>query len=215
MKDMVVADNIKMLRQKFNLSQEQLAEIAGVTNTAVSSWERGVSEPRMGAVQRIADYFGIDNSNIINRDGMRSPSSERTGFVSTPLYGAIAAGDPLEMINSDDSHPVPSEMVRKHPRAFLLTVKGSSMDKVVPNGAYALIDPDADVFDGDPVAVNINGFDATLKRYYKLTNGVLLKPDSSDPTHKEYLIDFSSPNAENVRVLGKLVWYAIPFDFKF
>ncbi|MBM6986230.1 MAG: helix-turn-helix transcriptional regulator [Acidaminococcaceae bacterium] len=62
---MTIAENIKNLRLKHNLSQEELAKIAGVSNKAVSTWETGTNEPRMGAIQRMADYFGILKSDII------------------------------------------------------------------------------------------------------------------------------------------------------
>lgn len=62
---MTIGENIKILRQKNNLTQEDLANIAGVTNKAVSSWENNKKLPRMGAIQKMADYFGIKKSDII------------------------------------------------------------------------------------------------------------------------------------------------------
>lgn len=67
---MSVKHNIKRLRNIAELTQEDLATIAGVTRGAVSQWEIGESEPRMGAVQRIADHFHIKKSNIIEEGGM-------------------------------------------------------------------------------------------------------------------------------------------------
>lgn len=62
---MGIRENIVDLRKRHNLTQEELAKIAGVSRGAVSQWEGGFSEPRMGAIQRIADYFGIKKSDII------------------------------------------------------------------------------------------------------------------------------------------------------
>ncbi len=67
---MGISENVKRLREAHHLSQEQLAEIAGVTDKAVSTWETGAYEPRMGAIQRIADYFGLKKSNLIEDDGL-------------------------------------------------------------------------------------------------------------------------------------------------
>ena len=52
------------------LSQKELARIAGVSDKAVSTWENGTKEPRMGAVQKIADYFGLKKSNLIEDNGL-------------------------------------------------------------------------------------------------------------------------------------------------
>lgn len=62
---MGIKENIKLLREKYKLSQKDLAIIAGVTDKAVSTWESGAKEPRMGAIQRMADHFGILKSDII------------------------------------------------------------------------------------------------------------------------------------------------------
>lgn len=67
---MSIAENIKKLREKYGLTQEELAKIAGVTNKAVSTWETGVKAPRMGAIEKIANHFGIKKSNLIEDGGM-------------------------------------------------------------------------------------------------------------------------------------------------
>ncbi|MGR5992029.1 helix-turn-helix domain-containing protein [Bacillus paranthracis] len=56
---MSIGKNIKKLRDKHNLSQKEFGEIAGVSDKAVSTWEKGLKEPRMGAIQKIADHFEI------------------------------------------------------------------------------------------------------------------------------------------------------------
>lgn len=67
---MGIQENVVRLRKVSGLTQEELAEIADVTRAAVSLWEIGRSEPRMGAIQRLADYFGIKKANIIEDGGM-------------------------------------------------------------------------------------------------------------------------------------------------
>jgi len=73
---MGIKENIKILRDKYKLSQKDLGKIAGVTDKAVSSWEKGTKEPRMVTIQKIADYFNIQKSNMIEDYGM-STSSQR------------------------------------------------------------------------------------------------------------------------------------------
>ena len=68
---MGIKENIKNIRLKHGLSQKELADIAGVTDKAVSTWELGTNEPRMGAIQKMADYFGILKSDIIEDDNAR------------------------------------------------------------------------------------------------------------------------------------------------
>ena len=75
---MGISENIKILRERYGLSQKELGQIAGVSDKAVSTWEQGLKEPRMGAIQKLADYFSIRKSDIIEDGGLmskRTPSS--------------------------------------------------------------------------------------------------------------------------------------------
>lgn len=72
--------NIRKLREEHGLTQEQLGEIAGVSDKAVSTWETGSNFPRMGAIQKMADYFGISKSALIEdrREFEALPNKEET-----------------------------------------------------------------------------------------------------------------------------------------
>jgi transcriptional regulator with XRE-family HTH domain len=67
---MGIKNNIKIIREIYGLSQEDLAKIAGVTDKAVSTWENGMREPRMGVLNKIANHFGIKKSNLIEDGGL-------------------------------------------------------------------------------------------------------------------------------------------------
>ncbi|MDD2371488.1 MAG: helix-turn-helix transcriptional regulator [Firmicutes bacterium] len=62
----MISDRIKKLREKNNITQADLAKAIGVTTSAVSAWEKGVNEPRMGAVHKIAQYFNVTKSYLVN-----------------------------------------------------------------------------------------------------------------------------------------------------
>lgn len=79
---MGISENIKLLREQYGLSQKELGQIAGVSDKAVSTWEQGLKEPRMGAIQKLADYFSIRKSDIIEDGGLMS---KRTPSPSLPL----------------------------------------------------------------------------------------------------------------------------------
>ena len=60
---------LKELRKEKQLTQEQLAEILGVTNRSVSRWENGVNMPDLDLVIEIANYYGVGIEEIL--DGER------------------------------------------------------------------------------------------------------------------------------------------------
>lgn len=52
-----LAENIRTLRKQRSLTQEQLAEVLGVTTGAVYKWEAKLSQPELNMVMEIADFF--------------------------------------------------------------------------------------------------------------------------------------------------------------
>lgn len=63
---MSIAENIRRLRESHGLTQREFGAIAGVSDKAVSTWEVGTKEPRLGAVAKLATYFGIPKSAILD-----------------------------------------------------------------------------------------------------------------------------------------------------
>jgi repressor LexA len=140
------------------------------------------------------------------------PASTESAYVS--LYGTIAAGEPLEMCEVEDSYPVIRDIVDKYPEGFLLKVVGESMNKSIPNGSYAYVTPTSEVVDGKIYALNVNGFDATIKRVRRLNNGYELIPDSSDPTFETKVYNYGIDDTEQITIIGRVVYYVLPLDFE-
>lgn len=55
--DLKLAGNIRSFRKQRSLTQEQLAEVLGVTVGAVYKWEAGLSIPELNLIMEIADFF--------------------------------------------------------------------------------------------------------------------------------------------------------------
>lgn len=65
---MDIARNIKALREHHNMSQSDLAKLLDVSDKAVSTWENGRREPRMGVIQKLALAFNLQISDIVEKD---------------------------------------------------------------------------------------------------------------------------------------------------
>ncbi len=74
---MSIAKNIRRLREQHGLTQQELGVIAGVSDKAVSTWENGIKTPRMGAVARMAEHFGIAKSEILDDNVTPPPHDNR------------------------------------------------------------------------------------------------------------------------------------------
>ena len=203
---------LKNVRKKSEKSQYVVAEELGIPLGTYRSYEQMRNSPTGATLGKLADYFGVTTDEIIGRTQLppNAIPAGAGGTATAPLYGRIAAGEALEMIEDYESVQLPDFVRERYPNGFFLEVTGDSMDLVISDGAYAYIDPDATYRDGDVVAVNINGCDATLKRYSKSASGVTLLPSSTNPEHEPQPI-----KSEKARILGKMVWMMTPIDFRF
>lgn len=61
-----IGNKIRVLRKNKNMTQEQLAEVLGVSSQAVSKWENCVSAPDIELLPVIARYFGITMDEFFN-----------------------------------------------------------------------------------------------------------------------------------------------------
>lgn len=60
-----VGENIKQLRMKKGITQEQLSEVMNVTCAAVSKWERGETYPDITMLQPLAFYFDVSLDELM------------------------------------------------------------------------------------------------------------------------------------------------------
>ncbi|WP_207656061.1 helix-turn-helix transcriptional regulator [Intestinimonas butyriciproducens] len=65
---MKIAEKIYRLRTEHDMTQSQLAKIAGVSDKAVSAWEAGTRDPKIKSIQGICSHFGIDINRFIDED---------------------------------------------------------------------------------------------------------------------------------------------------
>lgn len=213
-----IGKKIRDFRKQSGISARSLGKMLEPpkSEAAVTSWERGRTEPDGNVLIQLCHIFGRDFSDFYypDRSATQQADQEHPAWIDAPLYGSIAAGVPIEMQNVDDTFVIPWAMYERYPDAFLLKVVGESMNRVIPNGAYALINPTRTTVDGKAYAVCVNGYNATIKRVRTLANGIELYPDSTDPTIKPMVFDYADPDAETVTVIGEVVWYVVPFDYK-
>lgn len=62
---LIFSRNLSRLLFENNLSQKELAKICGVSTSTVSSWIKLVSFPRIDKVEIIAQYFGVNKSDLL------------------------------------------------------------------------------------------------------------------------------------------------------
>lgn len=201
-----------------DMSQAEFAEKLGLSQQNYWKYENEKQGMRSDLIEKVCLMFGCSAEWLLCIDDNGGPddAGKSKGWVSVPLFGRIAAGQPIEMDDVDDFGMVPDVIHAKHPGSFLLRVDGESMNRVLPDGCLALVDPcDTVERNGKPYAICVNGYDATIKRVRRLENGFELVPDSTDPTFKPVVYDYGEPGTETITVIGEVVYYVLPFDWEF
>jgi len=106
--------------------------------------------------------------------------AERAGAVALPLAGTIAAGQPLEAVETSETIAVPASMVQDAAQAFVLRVQGESMiDEQIRDGDLVVVERRPQARDGETVVALLDGAEATLKRFEREGTRVRLEPANS------------------------------------
>jgi repressor LexA len=102
--------------------------------------------------------------------------------VELPLLGFIAAGQPLEPYSDPNaSFFVSASLLSGKNTAYVLQVKGKSMiEEGILDGDYVVIEKINEAINGDIVVAIVDDHLATLKKFYKENNRVVLRPANSE-----------------------------------
>lgn len=89
---------IRYLRKKSHLTQSQLADILGVTQTSVSQWESGRNFPDIKTARRMADFFDTTLDQIMSHSSSGGAGLRRREHVySDKVDGGLALQDVVEL----------------------------------------------------------------------------------------------------------------------
>ena len=73
----IFSTNLCALLSARQLTQREVADSIGVSAQTFNTWCRGVAIPRMDKIQRLADYFHVEKSILIDPSDLSSPSFSR------------------------------------------------------------------------------------------------------------------------------------------
>ena len=65
MKQILFAQNLKMLRKSQKLSQQQIAEKTGIARSMISDYENGKKEPTLSVLDKLAKYFNLTLEELV------------------------------------------------------------------------------------------------------------------------------------------------------
>jgi repressor LexA len=142
----------------------------------------------------------LQNKGLLQRAHNRSRSIDVLPARSSgrlPLMGRIAAGKPIEAIETAESISLADIIGNR--KVFALEVRGDSMrDEHIVSGDFVLVEHTSTAREGEIIVALVDGSDATLKRFYREGSMIRLQP-----SNKEMAPIFAP--AANVRIQGKVL----------
>lgn len=195
---MSIGITIRKLREKNNLSQEDLAKKLGMTQQAIDAWERSVSNPRKTTIDKLSTIFNVSSSILFGEN-----QSPITG-IKIPVLGSVVAGIPIEAITDIlDWEEITPEMAAGGDY-FALQIKGASMEPRIKEGDVVIVRKQSSLESGEIAIVIVNGNEATIKQVYIQENGIMLQAYNPDVYPTRF---YSNEEIQTlpVSIIGKVV----------
>src|SRR5438477_9824830 len=168
-----IADFVQ--RNNFTPSFDEIGDGLGLSSLATVH-KHITNLEKKGLLSR--DYNRSRSIDLLPPKGrMKQAMAVNTGMV-LPLLGRIAAGQPIEAIESPQTISL-ADFVRSKD-VFVLEVRGESMqDEHILDGDYVLIEKSKIAHNGDIVVALVESTDATLKRFYREGDKIRLQPSNA------------------------------------
>lgn len=189
-KEREIMEYIAQFQKQYGYSPK-LGEIAQATGHKSNSTVHAIiaSLVEKGYIQKVdgnTRTLKILDDTVIAAAAMGTQPS-----IELPLMGFIAAGRPLEPhTDPNATFQVSASMITGKKIAYVLQVKGESMiEDGILDGDYVVIERTDEASNGDIVVAIVDDNMATLKKFYKEGDRVVLKPANSqmDPIYPKSL----------------------------
>ncbi len=203
---------LKELRTERQMSQQELANIIGLSKSSINMYERGEREPGLETLETFADYFNVDIGYLVGSSNTRNLLSEISADMPLfdnifpiklkkfPLLGDIACGEPRFADEDRESYILAGTDVKAD---FCLRCKGDSMIGArIYDGDIVFIRQQDMVEDGEIAAVVIDD-EATLKRVTYLREQSILILKAENPAYKDLV--FQGEQLDQIHILGKAI----------
>lgn len=199
---MEIGKNLRRLRNRAGLTQQEIADKLDVSRVAIGQWESEKSMPRKANLEQLAELFGTTVADLMGEDGATAALRGTSRMV--PLLGHAHMGGFEDEGTLADEVEVPASVADRHPNGFMVHAQGGCMDNRFPHDALLLVDPDMEPANGQPVLAETEDYGAVVRNYTRGTSTVMLTADSHSGDYDDIV---AGPDDPPVACRGRVVWY--------
>ncbi|MFD1204005.1 helix-turn-helix domain-containing protein [Sporosarcina contaminans] len=207
-------ERLKQIRIRRGMTLLEVAEKLGKTEATIQRYESGnIKNPKSDTIQELAEVYNVNPAYLMGwEENQYSNLIAETSYpyITTP----ISAGDPevVEAVERLDNLSIPDSVMGRYAGQsgiHLMRVNGESMNRIIPNGSLIAVKkmPIDNIKDGD-IVVYRDSYNYAVKRIYRDNNELIFRPDSHDPTFRDYVTNAD----EQLDIIGKVVVYIVELD---
>lgn len=209
------AERITKAMEDADVDALELSRVTGIPRSNFYHYKEGRFLPKYERIRMLARVLKVSPEWLVGNSDDPTPRNdvstitnvEQPEFVQIPLVGQIACGQPiLAEENIEDYVPAPVDLKE----CFALRCKGDSMINArIIDGDIVYIKPQMEVENGEIAAIRIDN-EATLKRFYKVGNMIILRPEN--PLYQDQI--YTEQQFLDVQIIGKAVGFYSSLDTK-
>lgn len=187
------SERLRQKRLELKLTQQQLANLVGVTKPAVSQWEKGESRIKPEHLFKLAAILKEDPKVLLSGGVSSAGKKDNISLIARPVAWvpvitlSVSHDYKNKILESDGRLPMPKEAV-VHEEMFFVSIEDDSMLPRYKPGDLLLIDPRKKPKPGDRVLAILPDGSNNIRRFMQPTlDTYLLSP--LNELYASYLIE--------------------------
>ena len=208
---------LKQLRESRDITILKLSEISGVANGTIGDIERGKSNGSKKTLEKLANalklnsiekdelYTAFLGRKVNESETLKSNATilEEETLISIPVMAKASAGNGYLNFSNQ---PLYNKLIRKngfHEHCYLIEVSGNSMEPLIQDGAYVVVDPyQTDHIEGK-VYVLKYADEVYIKRVILKSEAKVMILKSINPDYEDIYIP--ADQSDQIKIIGRAV----------
>lgn len=202
-----VFDKLKKLRLSSNKTQQEIAEVLGITKAAYSNYEKGKRKIPISSLKVLAEYYHISMDKLTFDEPENTLPAGKSSYLKIPIIGNCAAGTECFAENNICGYEIADVSSILHGYQYCyLRVQGDSMEPTLSEGDLVLVRLQSDVDSGDIAVVLVRDegsgdYDGLVKRVKKDNQDIILLSENRYYPPRR----FSGEALNRIRIFGRVM----------
>lgn len=194
----IFSKNLRRYMKLNNKDRNDVSRDLEIPYSTLTDWYNGNIYPRIDKIQLLANYFGIQKSDLVENNSRSNRSIPILGTVKAG-YNWLAEENVIGYITDRDTIKDYEKNINEY---FALKVTGDSMLPLLSDGDLVIVHDQDDVESGQTAVILINGEEATVKKVIKTNEGIELH--AMNPYYPIKKFTFEDMKNIPIKIIGRV-----------